>query len=333
MKKTFIPVALYFALISPFAYAQVTEIEANNNFADAQNIPTGELVVTGELGTGDPAETIISLNPQNIDGSTTLELIAYSFGTANGLAPNTTYVVQTVEPEDSGAFDELDTVIGQYAAPYSPGADFIKFDDDGGDRRLSSFEATTDASGNLFLAVSGFTDTGVLTETDDQGSFGLEVTTLGSETPDFFRFTGLNPSLQYTVNTSSNGGDDVDTRLAWVTVDELLADNDDFGESLFSQIVITPDANGEATIVVTGSDDTALNGGYNAIGSYRLTLSVGTEVLLGDANLDGVVDFLDITPFITLLTTNDFLAEADINGDGAVTFLDITPLIDILTSR
>ena len=332
MKKTIILVALYFALISPLAYAQVAEIEANNNFADAQDIPTGELVVTGELGTGEPAETIISLNPQDINGSTTRELIAYSFGTANGLAPNTTYAVQTVEPADGAAFDELDTVMGQYAAPYSPGDNFIEFDDDDGDRRLSAFEATTDGTGNLFLAVSGFTDAGVVAETDDQGSFGLEVTTLGNETPDFFRFTGLDPSLQYTVTTSSNGGGDVDTRLAWITVDALLEENDDFGGGIFSQIVITPDASGEATIVVTGSDDRALNGGYSAIGNYRLALSVGIDVLLGDANLDGEVDFLDIGSFVFHLTTGPFLSQADVNQDNEVNFLDIGPFIDILTS-
>ena len=333
MKKTFIPVALYFALISTLAYAQVAEIESNNNFANAQVIPTGELVVTGELGTGDPAETIISLNPQNIDGSTTMELIAYSFGTANGLAPNTTYVVQTVEPADNAAFDELDTVIGQYAAPYSPGADFIKFDDDGGDRRLSAFEVATDGAGNLYLAVSGFTGAGVLAETDDQGSFGLEVTTLGSETPDFFRFTGLNPSFQYTVTTSSNGGDDVDTRLAWITDDALLEQNDDFGGGPFSQIVITPDASGEATIVVTGSEDRALDGDYNAIGNYRLTLTVGIEVVLGDTNLDGEVDFSDIAPFITILASDGFLTQADVNQDNLVDFSDIAGFITLLAGN
>ena len=335
MKKTFIPVALYFALTSSFAYAQVAEIPGNDNFVDAQGIPAGELVVTGELGTGDAGENIISLNPQNIDGSVTPELIAYAFSTADGLTPNTTYDVRTVEPTDDAPFDELDTVIGQYAAPYSPGDDFIEFDDDGGDRRLSAFEATTDGAGNLYLAVSGFEGAGVVTETDDQGSFGLEVTALGTldDTADFFRFTGLNPSLEYTATTSSNGGDDIDTRLAWVTVDTILEENDNFGGGLFSQIVITPDENGEATIVVTGSEDSGLNGEYSAIGSYRLTLSVGTGVLLGDANLDTVVDFLDIAPFITLLTTSEFLAQADINGDLLVNFLDIAPFINILTGN
>ena len=54
--------------------------------------------------------------------------------------------------------------------------------------------------------------------------------------------------------------------------------------------------------------------------------------LLGDANLDGVVNFLDISPFISLLANNTFLAEADVNRDGSVNFLDISPFISLLAS-
>ena len=55
--------------------------------------------------------------------------------------------------------------------------------------------------------------------------------------------------------------------------------------------------------------------------------------LLGDVNLDGVVDFLDISPFISLLTNNGFQLEADVNQDGAVNFLDISPFIAILANN
>ena len=54
--------------------------------------------------------------------------------------------------------------------------------------------------------------------------------------------------------------------------------------------------------------------------------------LLGDANQDGVVNFLDISPFITLLSSEDYLVEADTNQDGFLNFLDINPLINILAS-
>ena len=57
---------------------------------------------------------------------------------------------------------------------------------------------------------------------------------------------------------------------------------------------------------------------------------VGDAVLLGDVNMDGIVDFLDIQPFIDLLAGQMFQAEADINSDGSVNFFDIQPFIDIL---
>ena len=54
--------------------------------------------------------------------------------------------------------------------------------------------------------------------------------------------------------------------------------------------------------------------------------------LLGDCNLDGVVSFLDIQPFIDALTSGSFLDHADINGDGTVSFLDISGFIALLSS-
>ena len=63
-------------------------------------------------------------------------------------------------------------------------------------------------------------------------------------------------------------------------------------------------------------------------------LSVAFEVfepvtILGDVNLDGEVDFLDVGPFISIFATRDFQAEADINQDGQVDFLDVGPFITI----
>ena len=54
------------------------------------------------------------------------------------------------------------------------------------------------------------------------------------------------------------------------------------------------------------------------------------ERLLGDVNVDGTVNFLDISPFIVLLASRDFQFEADVNGDSDVNFLDISPFISIL---
>jgi len=52
--------------------------------------------------------------------------------------------------------------------------------------------------------------------------------------------------------------------------------------------------------------------------------------LLGDVNLDGVVDFSDIFAFIEVLTAGGFQEEADLNQDDAVNFLDISQFITVL---
>ena len=56
-------------------------------------------------------------------------------------------------------------------------------------------------------------------------------------------------------------------------------------------------------------------------------------VLLGDVNLDGVVDFFDIQPFIDLLSNGEDQDEADITQSGNVDFFDIQPFINILSGQ
>ena len=59
---------------------------------------------------------------------------------------------------------------------------------------------------------------------------------------------------------------------------------------------------------------------------------VAASVLHGDINMDGVVNFQDIAPFIGLLSTDTYLEAADCNFDGVVNFLDIAPFIGIFPS-
>jgi len=54
--------------------------------------------------------------------------------------------------------------------------------------------------------------------------------------------------------------------------------------------------------------------------------------LPGDLNLDGVVDGLDIDPFVKVLTGDGpFNATADIDGNGIIDGLDIDPFVQLLT--
>ena len=56
-------------------------------------------------------------------------------------------------------------------------------------------------------------------------------------------------------------------------------------------------------------------------------------IVLGDLNQDGVANFLDIAPFISILATGGFQVEADIDRDEAANFLDIGPFIEVLSSN
>ena len=64
----------------------------------------------------------------------------------------------------------------------------------------------------------------------------------------------------------------------------------------------------------------------------RLIIDIdGGDVLLGDINLDGVVNLQDVAPFVALLTSGQFQAEGDINGDGVVSLTDVAPFVALLS--
>jgi len=84
---------------------------------------------------------------------------------------------------------------------------------------------------------------------------------------------------------------------------------------------------------------TELAGGFLPIPDDFLPMQLVLEgveeaatVILGDVNQDGAVDFLDISPFIALLSSGDFQAEADIDMSSTVDFLDIAPFIVLLSA-
>ena len=61
------------------------------------------------------------------------------------------------------------------------------------------------------------------------------------------------------------------------------------------------------------------------------TINIGKAFLLGDVNCDGVVDLLDVNPFVELLTNGGFSPKADINQDGILDLLDVNPFVQLLT--
>ena len=71
----------------------------------------------------------------------------------------------------------------------------------------------------------------------------------------------------------------------------------------------------------------------NVGGNTNFFIFRESGILLGDVNLDGVADLLDVFPFVELVISSQFQAEADINQDSVVDLLDVAPLVEILTGQ
>ena len=79
----------------------------------------------------------------------------------------------------------------------------------------------------------------------------------------------------------------------------------------------------------------SFGGNFNtrAIGEFQAFTTVPLSPVLGDVNLDGDVNFLDIAPFIAILSSGGSQAQADVDQNGEVNFLDIAPFIGILANQ
>lgn len=104
----------------------------------------------------------------------------------------------------------------------------------------------------------------------------------------------------------------------------VLVDSDDGTSDAFVQF--TTLQTGQFTAVVSDfGNNEPLQFSIIATG-----ISDSPPPILGDVNHDGIVDLLDIAPFVELLTTGGTQIEADINQDGTVNLLDVQPFVDLL---
>jgi hypothetical protein len=74
------------------------------------------------------------------------------------------------------------------------------------------------------------------------------------------------------------------------------------------------------------------DGEYGSMGE-ALTVggSGGCPFMLGDMNMDGMLSLLDVSPFVTALTSGTFVCQGDFTGDGAITLLDVAGFVAALT--
>ena len=188
-----------------------------------------------------------------------------------------------------------------------------------------------------FTAVFEIDDSVV--DTDDTEQFGRYPGAIISSS---FTFeNGFTSSIDFsggvvTIRTDESGGgvffDSPDERGTFLVYaldpldsDALLSTAQEISE-LTGSIIVLDEPDGITSITL--AED---SGAETIPGSFCVTAP--SPVLLGDCNLDGAINFLDITPFIAALATSNFLPEADTNQSGAVDFLDISPFINILSAQ
>ena len=103
-------------------------------------------------------------------------------------------------------------------------------------------------------------------------------------------------------------------------------------EVVYDDLAPWPDTDGTGQSLER--DDLRANGSF-AISWVAAVPTPGafeSPFILGDANLNGVVNFDDIGSFISLLANDAYLDQADTNQDGVLDFDDISSFITILAS-
>ena len=130
-----------------------------------------------------------------------------------------------------------------------------------------------------------------------------------------------NFDVTFSTDATFGNGDDV---VGGSFVADSISAQQDFAVALgggsfqYVQISITDNYGGD----FAGGDRVAFN---------EVQFNTVEASVLGDVNLDGVVDFSDISPFIAVLSGGGYQAEADCDEDGLVNFSDISPFIAILS--
>ncbi|MEM9409888.1 MAG: dockerin type I domain-containing protein [Planctomycetota bacterium] len=80
--------------------------------------------------------------------------------------------------------------------------------------------------------------------------------------------------------------------------------------------------------------DGFLTAAFSSIGIPNFTITgeqLVEPILHGDLNCDGLVNLLDVSPFIDVVSSGEFDVKADVNQDGLVNLLDVSPFVEILS--
>ena len=133
--------------------------------------------------------------------------------------------------------------------------------------------------------------------------------------------TGDNP-FESVVGYDDSGFSIAGTTLTYVSLSGNGQSEDiPFGALDQDEILLTAGA------VVRFSSNPSIDSGFT-IGSIGVAIP---QVVYGDVNIDGMVNLLDVMPFVLLLSNTNYQLEGDFNKDGFVNLLDVSPFIESLT--
>ena len=187
--------------------------------------------------------------------------------------------------------------------------------------------ANDDFANTIFLGTLPFNTTGTNENaTEEPGELNLDFT--GATVWWFFNAPG---DGTVTIDTFGSDFDTVlhiyDGFFPGASPGDLnfLAENDQAGGTNQSQVTFP---------VTAGSCYEVRVGGYfSDMGNIDLNgIFTPKGILIGDVNCDGVVDLLDVAPFVDALTSGLFDPKADINQYGMVDLLDVGPFVELLSS-
>jgi hypothetical protein len=142
-------------------------------------------------------------------------------------------------------------------------------------------------------------------------------------------FTSDGPSSDNSTNAITHLGGGLLTDDA----DPLTHDQHDDVEIDMSGLADHTLAVGESAVIQIAFSNGTGNGGGHHLFVDNVAFGgvvADTGVLLGDVDLNGIVDFADIPAFIAVLMSGVFQAEADCDQSGFVDFDDIPAFIAIL---
>lgn len=117
-----------------------------------------------------------------------------------------------------------------------------------------------------------------------------------------------------------------DSSSFWPGQLDFIIYSDSVVEVANNYLIYTPEMSDPESLGLM-SQDSLVSDHLVFVSDFRLV----EDVLHGDVNSDGVVNLLDVAPFIDLLSNGEYQAEADVNKDGSVDLLDVDPFIDLLS--